>query len=106
MQDYIRKIIGARVYDVAIESPLDPLPCWAVVATVNDPAGPSVELAVATVQDPNVWACARPAINAKMQASMANSARISGMRPAQSLHLRHPAAAPRIRRCSVLRPAR
>ncbi len=26
MQDYIRKIIGARVYDVAIESPLDPLP--------------------------------------------------------------------------------
>ncbi|MCT4494401.1 threonine ammonia-lyase, biosynthetic [Bosea minatitlanensis] len=26
MHDYIRKIIGARVYDVAIESPLDPLP--------------------------------------------------------------------------------
>ncbi len=26
MQDYIRKIIGTRVYDVAIESPLDPLP--------------------------------------------------------------------------------
>jgi threonine dehydratase len=26
MHDYIRKILGARVYDVAIESPLDPLP--------------------------------------------------------------------------------
>ena len=26
MQDYIRKILGARVYDVAIESPLDPMP--------------------------------------------------------------------------------
>ena len=26
MHDYIRKIIGARVYDVAIETPLDPMP--------------------------------------------------------------------------------
>src|SRR5579872_3136204 len=26
MHDYVRKILGARVYDVAIESPLDPLP--------------------------------------------------------------------------------
>lgn len=26
MHDYIRKILGARVYDVAIESPLDPMP--------------------------------------------------------------------------------
>ena len=26
MQDYIRKILTARVYDVAIESPLDPMP--------------------------------------------------------------------------------
>lgn len=26
MQDYIRKILAARVYDVAIESPLDPMP--------------------------------------------------------------------------------
>lgn len=26
VQDYIRKILGARVYDVAIESPLDPMP--------------------------------------------------------------------------------
>ena len=26
MHDYIRKIIGARVYEVAIESPLDPMP--------------------------------------------------------------------------------
>ena len=26
MQDYVRKILGARVYDVAIDSPLDPMP--------------------------------------------------------------------------------
>ncbi|MFC6048720.1 pyridoxal-phosphate dependent enzyme, partial [Methylobacterium hispanicum] len=26
MTDYIRKILTARVYDVAIESPLDPMP--------------------------------------------------------------------------------
>lgn len=26
MQDYIRKILAARVYDIAIESPLDPMP--------------------------------------------------------------------------------
>jgi threonine dehydratase len=26
MHDYIRKILAARVYDVAIESPLDPMP--------------------------------------------------------------------------------
>jgi threonine dehydratase len=26
VHDYIKKILGARVYDVAIESPLDPMP--------------------------------------------------------------------------------
>ena len=26
MHDYVRKILAARVYDVAIESPLDPMP--------------------------------------------------------------------------------
>ena len=26
MHDYIRKILAARVYDVAVESPLDPMP--------------------------------------------------------------------------------
>ncbi len=45
MHDYIRKILGARVYDVAIESPLDPMPrlsarLWASVCLKREDLQP------------------------------------------------------------------